>query len=297
MAFNVNEMISELNRRGVSKQSHFIMMITVPPKLQSLYGSYSEHLIYRIDSSEFPGRTISTTPYKEYGTIRKIGYEPNYPDVTASMIISSDMTERLLFTQWQNLIIGTHSTKNRNLQFDSSQWKNPDTGQILQIGPNPVEKKTESINNSQTANKPFNIGFYNDYVGTVTIVQYNEDGQQAYACTLVEAYPVLVGGMPLNWGSDELHRLTVQFVYRFFEEENFPLSSSFKQQSLLNRILGNSNVQGLIGFGIGQLARRDRGLAATIGQGISLVSAVGQTNRNNILKQGPAVFNTIRKLL
>ena len=39
---------------------------------------------------------------------------------------------------------------------------------------------------------------------------------------LAEAYPVVVNSLPLSWGSEELHRLSVQFAYKHFIESDEP---------------------------------------------------------------------------
>ena len=36
---------------------------------------------------------------------------------------------------------------------------------------------------------------------------------------LLEAYPLQIAPLPLNWGSDELHKLSVTFAYNRYESE------------------------------------------------------------------------------
>jgi hypothetical protein len=141
----------------------------------------SRALTARIDSAELPGRSIQTANLKYFGALRKVGYDVFYPEITASIILNSTMQERLLFTRWQDLIINNHA---RNF----------------------------------TDNYQYELGYYDRYVGTITLNQYSNDGAKIYSVVLREAYPVLINALPVNWGSEDIHRLTVTFTYRHWVE-------------------------------------------------------------------------------
>ena len=66
------------------------------------------------------------------------------------------------------------------------------------------------------------VGYYSNYVSGVLIIQYNQQGDITYSMGLTEAYPIIVNSLPLNWGSEDLHRLTVQFTYKHFQETDEP---------------------------------------------------------------------------
>lgn len=175
--------------RSFAKQKNFDAYITFPNSIglfTSLGGSRAQfEQRYRIDSFEFPGRTVQTFNTKPhgYGLLRKNGYDSLYSDVAMTMLVGKEMAERTLMTDWQDLIIGNH-------------------------------KKS-----GNTADGAL-VGYYQDYIGRVTITQYGEDNIPTFRMILEEAFPISVSPLAANWASADVHRLTVQFAYRYFTEEN-----------------------------------------------------------------------------
>jgi hypothetical protein len=193
MAFNISDFRANITgaaSKSVAKQSHFELVFTLPSKI--LLSDRSrvayESLRFRIEAAELPGRQIqSTNNYKPsgYGLTSKIGYDVIYPDVSLTMICSSDLGEKSFFQAWQSVVVGNH-TRNSDIRAHQS------------------------------------IGYYSDYTAPVAIIQYDETGKVTYSMTLAEAYPVVINSMPLNWGSEDFHRLSVQFAYKHFIETDEP---------------------------------------------------------------------------
>lgn len=192
MAFSINEFRGTnfgRDSRNFAKQSNYELIFNLPEKIllsdKSL--ATTPTLRFRTESAEIPGRSIVTSDYKStgYGLTSKVGYGVVYPDVTVTMLCGADLGEKRLFNAWQSLIVGNH-TRNKDIRRHQS------------------------------------VGYYNDYVSTLGIVQYDQEGNATYAQTLIEAYPIIVNSMPLSWSSDEMHRLTVQFTYKYFEEADEP---------------------------------------------------------------------------
>ena len=86
MSFKPSELLATLNKNGVAKSSNFEVQITGP-------GSTGEEndLMFRADSCELPGRTISTSEYRIYGPIRKIAYASTYTDTSIGFLCSADL--------------------------------------------------------------------------------------------------------------------------------------------------------------------------------------------------------------
>lgn len=175
MAFNVTSIQSSIGKLGVLKSSHFETVITFPS------GVIDRELVTRIDSAELPGRSIQTSNVKYYGVPSRVGYDVTYPEIGITMICSESMREKLLMTQWQDLIVNQHARPNAPPYM-------------------------------------FDLGYYDDYVGRVQILQYAPNGTLVYKMTLIEAYPVQVNSMPVNWGSEEIHKLNVSFAYKYWIE-------------------------------------------------------------------------------
>ena len=137
------------------------------------------NIMLRCDTVDIPGRTIASAEYRVYGPLRKIGYGAVYTDVAMSILMSEDFRERAYFEQWQDKIIN-HGA------FGSSRASH-------------------------------NVGYYNDYVGNVTIRQFGNGGDLMSVHTLQEAYPVNVSPVQMNWGSNEFAKLAVAFAYRDYK--------------------------------------------------------------------------------
>lgn len=193
MSFNVNTFKSNLSgdaSNGVSKQSHYEMYLFTPQNiLLSDNGrkSSGEVLRFKIEQTELPGRSIITSDYKQhgFGLTSKIGYGVIYPDISVTMVCDKQLNEKRLFHSWQSMIVGNHS-RQQDVKYFSS------------------------------------IGYYNNYVSGIVIVQYDQEGNPTYTLGLQEAYPIIINSLPLSWGSEELHRLTVQFTYKYFQEIDEP---------------------------------------------------------------------------
>ena len=192
MAFNVSDFRANVigdGSRSVSKQSHFEVVINLPRRIELSTRSRAafDSFRFRVESAELPGRAIQTFNHKTtgYGLASKFGYDVTYADVNLTFLCGADLGEKSFFQAWQSAVIGNH-TRNQDIRKHQS------------------------------------LGYYDDYVGSVGIIQYNEQGEAVYSMALAEAYPVVVNSLPLSWTSEELHRLTVQIAYKHFIESDEP---------------------------------------------------------------------------
>jgi len=192
MTFNISDFRSQVTgeqSRGISKQSNFDVVVNLPPGILMSERSQSafNSLRFRIESADLPGRQIRTSEHKThgYGLTSKIGYDVTYPDVSITMLCGADLGEKSFFQAWQSAVVGNHS-------------------------------RQSDIRAHQS------LGYYNDYVSSVGIVQYDTKGVPKYSMALAEAFPVIINSLPLTWGSEDLHRLTVQFTYKHFTEVDEP---------------------------------------------------------------------------
>jgi hypothetical protein len=67
----------------------------------------------------------------------------------------------------------------------------------------------EYINPSVT----FNFKYKQKYAVNLRINQYDVRNKVSYSVDLVEAFPIGINEMPLDWSSDGYHKLTVTFAY------------------------------------------------------------------------------------
>lgn len=63
----------------------------------------------------------------------------------------------------------------------------------------------------------FNFKYKDEYSSNLKITQYDLKKTESYQVLLKRAYPIAVNPLSLDWGSDGYHKLTVTFVYDYWE--------------------------------------------------------------------------------
>jgi hypothetical protein len=140
-------------------------------------------MMYRADSVTMPGRSIGSTEHSFYGPTRKYGNDSLFKEVEITFILSEDLNEKLFFEEWQDLVVGPYRT-------------------------------------GDTSDSAYDIGFYEDYVGSIIIRHFNDSGDMTFSKKLIEAYPIAVGDLERDWENGaQIMRLSVTFTYRFFLDE------------------------------------------------------------------------------
>jgi hypothetical protein len=96
--------------------------MTIAPKgsisesIQSPLFKYREDLrnmSLRIDSFELPGKSLSTKEVKHYGPFKKIPYAMTYEDLQVNILLSQNMIERNIISDWMDYIYNYNSSKLR----------------------------------------------------------------------------------------------------------------------------------------------------------------------------------------
>ena len=75
----------------------------------------------------------------------------------------------------------------------------------------------ELINPSST----YNFRYKNDYVTEIAVNQYDVQNNLTYRAVLIDAFPIAVNQLDLDWSSDNYHRLSVVFAYTKWELGTF----------------------------------------------------------------------------
>ena len=184
MSFKPSELLATLHKNGVAKSSHFEVQITGP-------GTTGEEndLMFRADACELPGRTISTSEYRIYGPIRKVAYASTYTDTSIGFLCSEDLREKRYFEEWQDIIMHHRATSGMSAKHTKGRYE---------------------------------TGYYEDYVRTIEIRQYNVSGAKQSTHYLDEAYPIGIAPIALSWGNEELIRLQVTFAFHDYRADFTP---------------------------------------------------------------------------
>ena len=90
------------------------------------------------------------------------------------------------------------------------------------------------------------INYPDNYVADVEIEQYDETGKITYAIRLIDAFPIIVAPMALDWGArDTIHNLNVSFSYRKMYEQPLPLVP-FGNHLIISNLYPNLDLGGAI---------------------------------------------------
>lgn len=227
MAFNVNKFISHFDsQEGFAKSSKFDVIINVPSFLMNL--GTSEKLSLQCEAAELPGYTINTIENKIFGAPTPIAGTPAFGDVTLTFICAGNLWEKKFFDAWLNNIIPKQTylvnykmnyvTDIIIRQYSEFMPIDPDAliadkSQLGETKPSLATVATKTPLDPERLNKP----------------------HVSYACTLINAFPVTVNALNLNWGTDEIHRLSVAFKFdRWLPLNTNPLDSVDPVQSAPN---------------------------------------------------------------
>ena len=205
--YNIDQLTSSLSFQGVSYKSDFQVRINTTQKFRNKYtriaGVAPDYLTaqmaFRIESTELPGRSVQTVDYRDHGVVRKIGYNAQYMEIGIEVICSEDLREKEFFDVWQDIIVGAHRSGGLEARYDNQ----------------------------------FNVGYYDDYICSVDIIQFNRQTQNPiYTIKLEEAYPLSVSPMAVSWSDSEIHKLSVQFAYRYYTHNltNVPTRQEAREQ-------------------------------------------------------------------
>lgn len=186
MAFSIDKFRSSFGQFEPAAPTNYEISIIRQPKLMLVNGgtlmddnNVENVFKYRCIACSIPGKMMNVSERLTYGPNRRIVTNSAYQDVTFSLIVSDDMKEKQYFTSWHDSI----------------------------------------VNNAVSDNVyTHDVEYYNNYVGTVSIVQFKKDGNPSLAVILEEAYPISVEEIPLGWEmNNDFIRINVTMAYRIWQ--------------------------------------------------------------------------------
>jgi len=252
MPFNVSNFNSEISKSGIASPSFFEARITnVPPAIKPMM---SQGMVFRIESVNLPGRTLTTLDQNYHGPVRKIPYRFTHQPVTFSVILSRDMREREAFMKWQDFFVGHYRTTQNalpNSPFDSQyyddgvgtieiiQYSYPITTTENTLRPK-ADKNLEAANRRQNVDDvPQNRG-ENRYKSGISsagarsrsVPNKKSQGQyvESYKIELIEAYPSNINDISMSWSDDGYAKLSVEIQYRYAIEKHKTFASSLESE-------------------------------------------------------------------
>lgn len=179
---NISTFINSFRDTELARPTNFNVVIPIPFGLSTIFSATD--LSLRCDSAQLPTRTFSLVEQKTYGPVRFFPVQNAYENVTLSFICSDNMIEKSFFDNWMNII----------------------------------SVSTRTVTNTMRNRAYFDFEYKDSYAVPIIITQQNLSGGDSYKVSLMEAFPISVNQMDLNWSSiDMVHKLSVTFNYRYFE--------------------------------------------------------------------------------
>ena len=232
MSFNIQNMIAAVQKTGIAKTGHFEVQITGPGDT-----NVEREMMYRAEEVEIPGRSLSTIEnrFTGIGPVNKVPYDSVYGDLSIGFMLSEDMREKEYFEEWQDRMVRTGA-------FEDSQ------------GPRALSK--------------YGVRYFDNYAGTVIIRQYGSAGDLRSIHTMLECYPTVIGGVPMNWANDEIAKLNVEFSYKQYkakfhkqDQPDLGFGFSFKlDKNGLSGSLRDPNIGDIAANGAGALSANIGGI-------------------------------------
>lgn len=171
MTASVTEFLSSF-KKDIARANRFDVFIPIPVALLPYYTGGARNLALRCEQSELPSRAFATADRKIGAVpVQKFPYLSMYNDISLTFTVGGDMSEKLFFDAWMNIV-------------------NP------------------------TSN--FNFNYKKDYSTEIVVRQYDLSGNLTYSVMLIDAFPIAVNQLDLDWSNDGVHKLTVVFAYTYW---------------------------------------------------------------------------------
>ena len=82
----------------------------------------------------------------------------------------------------------------------------------------------------------YDFRYKTDYISTLKINQYDERNNLTYSVNLIDAYPIAVNQLDLNWGSTDYHKLTVVFANSYWQNNSLQSFGSSLAQNFIAQV-------------------------------------------------------------
>ena len=85
----------------------------------------------------------------------------------------------------------------------------------------------------------FDFNYRSDYITTMQVNQYDVTNKLTYSINIIDAFPIAVNQLDLDWSNEGYHKLTVVFSYRYWQNNSIQTLGSSLLQAGISNILNN----------------------------------------------------------
>ena len=124
---NINTFIANITKGGLSRANRYELMIAAPSI--SALGNFasvsdSDFMRFRVKNVSLPSKSIATTETKIYGPIRLAPYNITYDQLSFSVYLSNNFSERTYFENWMHYVFDYDTNRLRYYkEYSSSDMK------------------------------------------------------------------------------------------------------------------------------------------------------------------------------
>lgn len=104
----------------------------------------------------------------------------------------------------------------------------------------------------------YDFKYKESYATTITVNQYDVRNKPSYSVDLIEAYPISINQLSLDWNSDSIHKLTVTFAYTSWRNNSLQTIGTELAEAGLRDVLTARNIGDTITSGataVGNIVR------------------------------------------
>lgn len=179
----------------LSKSNFFDVHIQVPDQLAKDTGLTARELSIQCDIAELPGKNIDVLTIRHNNFIDRVPSDILFPEITLGFICRGDLLEKKLFDLWIESMIPSNET---DPYYGFAKYKITDD-------------VSQNYFTEVSINQRYQL----------------ETDEIASQIVLIDAMPISISTMPLNWADDSAHKLTVTFAYRRWEDRT--IGKTFKE--------------------------------------------------------------------
>lgn len=98
-------------REGLSRTNHFSVLLTPPSSLanDNIISPKMTKILLFCEQAQLPGVSFSTSQVRSFGEFKEVPYEKLYEPISLNFYVDADLTVKVLFDKWVNLIQNTQT--------------------------------------------------------------------------------------------------------------------------------------------------------------------------------------------
>lgn len=226
MPFNIDSYKSSIAKHGILRNNRFDVIVNPPAILSGSTivtaaggqssGDISKLLKFRAEQFKAPGVSLDTKPVNRYGVgiYQKMPYSASYTDNSITFLSDGYGNMWNFWYQW----------------IDS----------IFNFAGN--DQAPGSVIGGFNTLPSYKLEYKDRYATTISVIIYNEMGQQVQKVNMYDAFPISINDIDLNWGiKNQALKVTVGISFKEFTIEKSTVGTTYNPSTQQIGTLGTRN--------------------------------------------------------